>query len=50
MRRKNTCSRCGNKLDREGQRWCKSCHAKNMKEHRKKKKQMLDNMFKVCYN
>ncbi len=30
-----TCSKCGGYNDRDGQRYCRGCHAKYMREHRK---------------
>ena len=34
--RKNTCSKCGKEVEttRKNQRYCKSCHAANMRENR----------------
>ena len=36
--RKDTCSNCGNKVEdsRNGQRYCKFCHAENMRKNRPK--------------
>lgn len=36
--RKDTCSKCGNKLDTINQRYCKACHAADMRTHRLAKK------------
>ena len=39
------CPRCTNERDRPGQRLCRACHARTMKEHRRRVKQTASRDF-----